>query len=111
MRHRTTDPACKQYRPPRGRLSRWLYDRNRGRSCPRCFPPAPIIGQCPETYPADLYDGCPCFECDQAPRIAAEKAAGGFGWPDRMSLCPVCGSKRCPGALDHTQHLEPGGSR
>lgn len=55
------------------------------------------------TYPEDLYDGCPCFACDQAPRIAAATS-----WietfPNRMSLCPTCGDKRCPGAIDHTQH-------
>lgn len=31
-RHRTTDPACRRHRPPRTRLGRWRFDRNRGRS-------------------------------------------------------------------------------
>jgi hypothetical protein len=35
--HRTTDPACRYHRPPRSRLARWRFERNRGRPCPRCF--------------------------------------------------------------------------
>lgn len=55
------------------------------------------------TYPADLYPGCPCYACDQAPRIeAAESWMGRL--PNRMSLCPTCGDKRCPGALNHADH-------
>jgi len=50
------------------------------------------------TYPADLYPGCPCYKCDQEVRDTF--------YPTRMSLCPVCGSKRCPGAADHRDHQE-----
>lgn len=47
-------------------------------------------------YPAEFYPGCPCRACD-APTWPA-------GWPGerRMSLCPTCGNKRCPGAANHT---------
>lgn len=60
-----------------------------------------------DPYPADLYPGCPCFKCDQVPRIDAELAAGRHAFPNRMSLCPECGDNRCPGAVDHTQHPAP----
>lgn len=51
-------------------------------------------------YPADLYPGCPCHVCDSPtwPTIQL----GAFDVPmARMSLCPTCGNKRCPGAVDH----------
>ncbi len=57
------------------------------------------------TYPADLYPGCPCYACDQAPRVEAPSTPLDR-FPSRMSLCPTCGDKRCPGALDHAQHPE-----
>jgi hypothetical protein len=59
----------------------------------------------PKPYPADLYAGCPCFECDQAPRIAAAKTTI-ERFPNRMSVCPTCGSKRCPGADHHDRHKD-----
>jgi hypothetical protein len=37
LKHRTTDPACMDHREPRNRLTRWWYDRNRGRSCEPCM--------------------------------------------------------------------------
>lgn len=47
-------------------------------------------------YPVDLYPECPCTRCDSQ------------YWPTyngltfaRMTLCPNCGNKRCPGAADH----------
>ena len=57
-------------------------------------------------YPADLYTGCPCFKCDQP---LEELAVGGGKTIQvlrRMSLCPECGSKRCPGTMDHENHKE-----
>lgn len=53
------------------------------------------------TYPKDLYDGCPCYTCDSPTWPVID------GFPfDKMSLCPECGSKRCPGAVNHTMHVE-----
>lgn len=47
-------------------------------------------------YPADLYPGCPCFDCD------SQTWHTGFALGRmRMSLCPNCGNKRCPGAANH----------
>lgn len=48
-------------------------------------------------YPTEFYPGCPCWECDEPswPEI------NGFKIRARMSLCPKCGNKRCPGAADH----------
>ena len=34
--HTTTDPRCVFHRPPRNALTRWRYERNRGRACPGC---------------------------------------------------------------------------
>lgn len=49
-----------------------------------------------DAYPTELYPGCPCQTCDSPT------------WPvlhgiplARMSLCPNCGNKRCPGAANH----------
>lgn len=50
-------------------------------------------------YPTGLYPGCPCYACD-SPTWATPFSA-------RMSLCPTCGYKRCPGAMDHTKHPQP----
>lgn len=55
-------------------------------------------------YPADLYVGCPCFKCDQP----FEEIVLGNGETiqqlTRMSVCPECGNKQCPGASDHNNH-------
>ncbi len=55
----------------------------------------------PAPYPVGLYPGCPCYKCD-----SATWAPVGSGFSTlcrtRMSLCPKCGNKRCPGAADHT---------
>lgn len=57
-------------------------------------------------YPAHLYAGCPCFKCDQ-PLETITFANGVKGQMlTRMSLCPECGDKRCPGAMDHDNHKE-----
>jgi hypothetical protein len=53
-------------------------------------------------YPADLYPGCPCYACD-SPNW---ETAGGVTFA-RMCLCPRCGSKRCEGAVDHTNQCTP----
>jgi hypothetical protein len=55
-----------------------------------------------EVYPRHLYAGCPCYRCDSPTwtRIS------GLAIARRMSLCPTCGSKRCPGARDHDQHQD-----
>ena len=48
-------------------------------------------------YPANLFDyECPC---------AARKPDDLNPWSFRaqMHLCPTCGNKRCPGAVDHTR--------
>lgn len=57
-------------------------------------------------YPTESYPGCPCYVCDQKPRIEAARTAGDIFriYPNRLSLCPTCGDKRCPGAIDHSQH-------
>lgn len=34
--HRTTDPACMVYQPPRVRLSIWWHLRQRGKACGPC---------------------------------------------------------------------------
>lgn len=49
-------------------------------------------------YPKLFYPGCPCYRCDSPtwPRLLD----GSVVFP-RMSLCPNCGNKRCPGAVDH----------
>ena len=39
-------------------------------------------------YPTDLYPGCPCAACDHR---------------NVMNLCPSCGNKRCPAAMDHAR--------
>lgn len=52
------------------------------------------------TYPAELYPGCPCYACDSQ-TWPQEYAPYGFRLAVRMSLCPHCGNKRCPGARDH----------
>lgn len=49
-------------------------------------------------YPVDLYAGCPCHRCE-SPNW--EMVTGlGFAMA-RMTLCPTCSNKRCPGAVDH----------
>ena len=57
-------------------------------------------------YPEELYPGCPCYACDVATQQEGQL------WFARMSLCPTCGNKRCPGAADHTNECsgsnEPG---
>lgn len=50
-----------------------------------------------EVYPKELYPGCPCYACDSQ---TWERVPLGFARL-RMSLCPTCGNKRCPGAADH----------
>lgn len=47
-------------------------------------------------YPQEFYPGCPCWGCD------SPTWANPF-LPERMSLCPSCGNKRCPGAVFHTR--------
>lgn len=52
---------------------------------------------------SDVTGGCPCHACDsRVPRASGK----------RMSLCPTCGNKRCPGAVDHRRECghsnEPG---
>nr|WP_324130082.1 hypothetical protein [Aeromicrobium sp.] len=49
-------------------------------------------------YPEHLYPGCPCYRCDSPTwgSVAGIPIA-------RMCLCPTCGNKRCPGAMDHDQ--------
>lgn len=37
MRHRRTDPACREFRRPRSTLGRWWFDRHRGLACPVCY--------------------------------------------------------------------------
>ena len=37
MRHRRTDPACRQFRHPRSALGLWWFDRHRGLACPMCY--------------------------------------------------------------------------
>lgn len=37
-KHKTTDPACVNYRPPRGPATQYIHDYNRGISCPICLP-------------------------------------------------------------------------
>ena len=60
-----------------------------------------------DAYPADLYPGCPCYRCDSQ----TWRSISGIPMA-RMSLCPTCGNKRCPGAADHdntcTGSNEPG---
>jgi len=62
----------------------------------------------PEPYPADLYPGCPCYRCDSPTWTTG---LSGFAFA-RMTLCPTCGNKRCPGAVDHDNQCsgsnEPG---
>lgn len=38
MTHRRTDPVCRRFRRPSGFLTRWWYDRNRGKRCVECRP-------------------------------------------------------------------------
>ncbi|AEQ20960.1 hypothetical protein E3_0470 [Rhodococcus phage E3] len=78
----------------------------------QCSDGCPVVDLCPKCvpekvaakYPTELYPGCPCYRCDSPSwptitfRDGEEHAVG------RMTLCPMCGSKRCPGAMDHTQH-------
>ena len=62
-------------------------------------------------YPAEAYpNGCPCFTCDSPSWPTWSERLGKEPKPDRgeddlirvrMSLCPTCGNKRCPGAKDH----------
>ena len=41
-------------------------------------------------------DSCPCMACDPG-------AFPGYGFvPSHMSVCPNCGNKRCPQAVDHS---------
>lgn len=58
-------------------------------------------------YPQEFYPGCPCFACD-----SPTWALVGNIPVARMSLCPTCGNKRCPGAADHRNECsgsnEPG---
>jgi hypothetical protein len=35
-RHITTDPICREHRPPWNAFTRWRFDRNRGRICRLC---------------------------------------------------------------------------
>ena len=56
------------------------------------------------TYPVHLYPGCPCRRCDS---VTWEWFYRDNGLFQRMSLCPECGSKRCPGAMDHLRHPPP----
>jgi hypothetical protein len=51
-------------------------------------------------YPAEFYPGCPCYACD-SPTWQTDPAFGVFNIRVRMSLCPRCGNKRCPGAANH----------
>lgn len=44
MKHRTTDPACVEHRPPAGWWSRWRFNRNRGRACEACRTVEPCTG-------------------------------------------------------------------
>lgn len=47
-------------------------------------------------YPPEFYPGCPCYACDSPFWARVDN------FPlMRMSLCPKCGNKRCPGAKDH----------
>lgn len=42
---------------------------------------------------------CQCIRC-----CREKKTSGPHGWPietTRMTLCPICGNKRCPHATDH----------
>ena len=50
-----------------------------------------------EPYPVGLYPGCPCTRCD-SPNWPTSQWGFTFA---RMTLCPTCGNKRCPGAVDH----------
>jgi hypothetical protein len=50
-------------------------------------------------YPTDLYPGCPCYACD-SPTWPSD-SVWGTAFSRRMSLCPHCGNKRCPGAANH----------
>lgn len=68
--------------------------RERGSRCSR----HPAENGAP--YPTDLYPGCPCVECMRE-----------WSTFTRMALCPTCGSKRCPGASDHDNHVIPPGER
>lgn len=48
------------------------------------------------------FDFCVCNKCGPPWRFEepnwAEDSLAFVSW---MSLCPLCGNKRCPGALDH----------
>lgn len=59
-------------------------------------------------YPVEFYPGCPCYACDSP----TWPMMGDFKLRARMSLCPTCGNKRCPGAASHentcTGSNEPG---
>lgn len=69
----------------------------------QCSPGCPVLDLCPKCrmkYPAELYPGCPCYTCDSP----TWPVFNGMLVRVRMSLCPTCGDKRCPGAQDHTQH-------
>lgn len=60
-------------------------------------------------YP-DIFGGCPCYACwDKRTPVNPE-----FGFKfSVMNLCPTCGNKRCPAAMDHERFVcggsnEPG---
>ena len=69
-------------------------------------------------YPAELFPGCPCYACDS--QTWKPYPGMKFVVPQRMSVCPTCGYKRCPSAMNHHntctgsnepgQHPTPGGT-
>ena len=50
-------------------------------------------------YPAEFYPGCPCYACDS--KTWKPFPGTDMIFRNRMSLCPNCGNKRCPGAANH----------
>jgi hypothetical protein len=71
------------------------------------------------TY-AHPFDICVCLRCgppwrDTRPKPSPDDFVGNLTWNSYTALCPTCGSKRCPGAVDHDTHpttTEPeGGER
>ena len=58
----------------------------------------------PPPYPVALYPGCPCYTCDSMTWDQDGFRLRGELLPQRMSLCPSCGNKRCPGAIHHERH-------
>jgi hypothetical protein len=98
------------------------YPADATNECPECDPPVALVplhtrksprrtGETAPPYPQAWYPGCPCYACDSStwPTWAdwlglkdEAKEADNRPMPIRMSLCPNCGNKRCPGAKDHT---------